>query len=115
MKDHEFFASEWIASWNNHDLDSILSHYADRLEFQSPFIPLLNFNNEGVIRTKEDLKKYFEIGLATYPQLNFKLLTILSGINSLVIYYESVNNKMAAEVFFLNPQGKATKVFCHYL
>jgi ketosteroid isomerase-like protein len=30
------FAEEWIAAWNSHDLDRILSHYADDFEMASP-------------------------------------------------------------------------------
>ena len=32
------FAVEWIAAWNAHDLDRILSHYADDFEMRSPLI-----------------------------------------------------------------------------
>ena len=31
-------AEEWIASWNSRDLDRILSHYTDDLEFSSIYI-----------------------------------------------------------------------------
>ena len=115
MKNYQDFAKEWIEAWNSHDIDAILSHYEEELEFKSPFIPLLNFNEEGIIISKEQLKKYFKIGLETYPDLKFNLKKVLSGVDSLVIYYESVNNRIAAEVFFLNKQNKAIKVFCHYL
>lgn len=114
MKNYEDFAKKWIAAWNNHDVDAILSHYAENLEFHSPFVSLLDFNNEGIIRSKEELRKYFTIGLHTYPDLNFKLEKVLSGVHSVVIYYESVSNKMAAEVFFLNDFEQAEKIYCHY-
>ncbi|HUL49621.1 MAG TPA: nuclear transport factor 2 family protein [Gemmatimonadales bacterium] len=29
-------ASHWIAAWNAHDLDAILSHYGDDVVLQSP-------------------------------------------------------------------------------
>jgi hypothetical protein len=31
------FAAEWIAAWNSHDLDRVLSHYAANIVFLSPF------------------------------------------------------------------------------
>ncbi len=110
----EKFAQEWINSWNNHQIDEILSHYADDVEFYSPFIPLLKFNETGIITNKADLKKYFEIGLNTYPDLHFQLHHYFVGIHTLVLYYTSVNGRMAAEVFELNEQGKAVKVYCNY-
>jgi len=108
------FAEEWIDSWNNHDLERILAHYVDDIEFYSPFIPLLKFNDTGLITNKSDLKKYFEIGLNAYPDLHFKFQNYLVGIDTIVLYYQSVNGRMAAEVFQLNAQGKAVKVFCNY-
>jgi len=33
------FAHSWIKDWNNHDLDAVLSHYADDFEFASPLSP----------------------------------------------------------------------------
>jgi hypothetical protein len=108
------FAAAWIRSWNSHDLGSILSHYADNVVFYSPFIPLLNFNAEGVISGKDQLREYFKAGLSAYPQLDFKLHHVLAGVNTLTIYYTSVNSRLAAEVFELDGDGKAAKVFCHY-
>lgn len=108
------FASEWINAFNAHDLESILHHYADDIEFYSPYIPLLHFNHEGVIRNKEELKKYFAAGLSAYPDLHFKFHNYFIGINTVVIYYTSVNDRLAAETFTLNDEGKAVSAFCNY-
>ena len=32
------FAAEWIAAWNAHDLQRVLSHYTDDFEMTSPKI-----------------------------------------------------------------------------
>jgi hypothetical protein len=108
------FARDWINAFNSHNLDEILKHYAEDIEFYSPFIIVLKFNDKGVIQNKTDLKKYFEIGLKAYPNLHFKFHHCLVGINTLVIYYTSVNNKLAAEVFELNENNKAVRVICNY-
>lgn len=115
MKNYDFFATNWIQSWNNHEIDSILSNLTDDVEFHSPLIQIINFNTIGIINSKQELKKYFEIGLSSYPNLKFTLLKVFSGSNSVAIYYESINNKEATEVFFLNNNGQAFKVYCHYL
>lgn len=108
------FTQKWIHSWNSHDIDAILSHYAAQLEFYSPLITLLKFNEAGVIVSKDELKKYFEIGLNAYPDLHFKFHNYFVGINTVVIYYTSVNERMAAEVFELDKAGKAVKIYCNY-
>ena len=108
------FAEEWINAWNRHDMDSILEHYADELEYFSPMIAILKFNNDGTVKNKADLEKYFNIGLAAYPDLHFQLHNYFSGVNTVVLYYTSVNNKRVTEVFELNSDGKAVRVYCNY-
>ncbi|GAB3011661.1 nuclear transport factor 2 family protein [Spirosoma pulveris] len=108
------FADQWISAFNSHDLHTILEHYADELAFYSPFIPLLKFNESGCITSKDDLERYFQLGLGTYPNLHFILHNVFVGVDTLAIYYTSVNDRLACEVFRLNEQHKAVTVFCHY-
>ncbi len=108
------FAQDWINAWNAHDIDAILHHYAENLSFYSPLVSGLQFNDAGIITNKADLKAYFEIGLNRFPDLHFQYHNCFAGINTVVIYYTSVNNRLAVEVFELNDAGKAVKVYCNY-
>jgi hypothetical protein len=38
----------------------------------------------------------------------------LIGVNSVVLYYTSINNKLSAEMMVLNEQGLVTAVRAHY-
>ena len=107
-------AKEWIDAWNRHDLDSILSHYGENMEFTSPFVEKLMGEASGTISGKEKLGEYFKKGLEAYPSLNFELLNILAGVKSLTLYYSSVQGMLAAEVMFLNSEGKIERVIVHY-
>jgi len=111
---YQDFAREWVAAWNSHNLNVIMGHYADEIEFYSPLIVKLNINPEGRISDKQPLKEYFTKGLAAYPDLEFKLHHVLVGHGSVVLYYESVNNTMSAEFMQLNAEGKITAVRAHY-
>ncbi len=108
------FTEQWIHSWNSHDLNAILEHYSDNIEFYSPMIALLKFNEKGLITNKKELREYFQIGLNAYPNLQFQLHNFFTGVTTLVIYYTSVNGRMATEVFEMNDEGKANRVFCNY-
>lgn len=108
------FVQQWLGAFNAHNVDLILEHYADDLEFRSPFIPLLTSNSDGVIRSKPELKRYFEHALKTYPDLHFTLHEFYTGIDTVVIRYQSVGGRIAAEVFQLNEEGKASRVYCNY-
>lgn len=107
-------AKDWIDSWNSHDIDTIMSHYSDDIEFTSPFVIKLMGNEDGTIRDKELLRDYFLKGLSAYPELQFELIDVLPGVQSITLYYVSVNNLRAAEVMHINSDGKISKVSAHY-
>jgi ketosteroid isomerase-like protein len=108
------FAADWIGAWNRHDLDVILAHYADDVVFTSPFAVRLTGDATGTVRGKEALRAYFAAALARFPNLHFKLRHTFSGVNGLVLVYDSVENLLAAEVFGFDASGKVCRVYCHY-
>lgn len=114
MIDMKQFSSEWIEAWNDHDIERILSHYSEDIEFYSPIIKQLGTNSEGVIRDKNTLRDYFTKALALYPDLFFDLHEILIGTESLVLFYTSVNHKKSAEFMQFDKAGKINFVRAHY-
>jgi ketosteroid isomerase-like protein len=110
----EEFAREWIAAWNSHDLEAILSHYAEDVEFFSPFVIALMGREDGVVRGREDLHDYFSRGLPAYPDLHFVHHETLAGVASVAIRYTSVGGREAVEVMELDEDGLVTRVTAHY-
>lgn len=108
------FANNWIKSWNAHDLEQVMSHYDDNVEYFSEFLLKLTDNKSGFLRGKESVKKYLAKGLEVYPDLHFKLINIYVGVASVTLHYESVNNLIAVEVFEINEKGLVSRVQCHY-
>ncbi len=101
------FAEEWIAAWNAHDLERILSHYTDDFEMQSPLILERMQVSSGVLRGKEAIRPYWQQGLAAQPPLHFELQDILVGIDTIAIYYRSTTrNRMVAEILRFNKHGR---------
>lgn len=108
------FAADWIDSWNEHDIERIMSHYHDDVEYFSIFLAQLSGVASGMLQGKDKLRQYLMKGLEAYPKLHFKLLGIYVGVGSVTIEYESVNNLIAAEVFELDEQSLVKRVQCHY-
>jgi ribosomal protein S18 acetylase RimI-like enzyme len=108
------FAKQWIQDWNDHNLENILSHYSEEIQFTSPIIQQLGVDKNGSLHGKESLKKYFSIGLEKYPQLTFHLIHELTGLNSVVIFYKSINNTYSAEFMEFDEKGKVKRVHAHY-
>jgi hypothetical protein len=51
-------AQSWIAAWNAHDIDAILSHYADDIEFQADTVVSRWQRADGVLRGKRELREH---------------------------------------------------------
>jgi len=113
-KEAEEFAYDWIASWNDHNLDRVMAHYDDNVEYFSMFVATLTNDSSGRIEGKENVREYLAKGLAAYPELHFRFINVFVGVSSITLQYESVNNLIAAEVFELNSQRLAKRVQCHY-
>lgn len=107
------FAEEWIAAWNRHDLDRVLSHYSDDFIMSSPYIAALADEPSGTLRGKQAVAAYWRKALALMPQLRFELVSTLVGAESVVVYYKGVRG-MAAETFFFNAEGKVVRAAAHY-
>jgi ketosteroid isomerase-like protein len=108
------FAEEWYAAWNAHDLERILSHYADDIEMASPFVSALTGQADGRLIGKDALRAYFAAGLEKYPALQFEPLGLFVGVTSLVLHYLTVNGQRSAEVVFLDEDAKIVRCFAHY-
>jgi hypothetical protein len=46
--------------------------------------------------------------------LHFELYQVFVCVNSITIYYRAVLGKLATEVLYFNPDGKAYKALAHY-
>lgn len=107
------FAQEWIDAWNSHDLERVLSHYADDVVLTSPVA--LKLQSEGQVRGKQALRDYFERGLKAYPDLRFDFQVVLWGLETIVLMYlNNFRGGRTAEVMQFNAAGKVTRVWAHY-
>ena len=108
------FTLEWIASWNSHDLERILSHYSVEVVVTSPMIKVALGEDSGALAGKASVRRYWQAALEKVPDLHFELVDYAAGVDSLAIYYKSVMNRMAIEIMFFDSEGKVQEVFAHY-
>jgi predicted ester cyclase len=113
-EDARDFANHWIAAWNAHDLDLILSHYDDRVELTSPVAARLLGTSDGRVAGKANLRAYFQRGLTAYPELQFHLEDVLWGLYSIVLYYTNQKGTRTAEFMELSANGKVVRVVANY-
>jgi predicted ester cyclase len=107
-------ANHWVAAWNAHNLDLIMSHYDDAVELTSPVAAQLLGAPGGKVVGNSNLRSYFQRGLDAYPELRFELEDTLAGVNSLVLYYRNQKGSRTAEFMELSDNGKVARVVAHY-
>lgn len=107
-------ASHWVAAWNAHDLDLIMTHYDDAIELISPVAARLLGTPDGKVAGKSNLRAYFQRGLEAYPELHFRLEDVLWGINSIVLCYINQKGTRTAEFMELSASGKVVRVVANY-
>ena len=107
-------ANHWIAAWNAHDLDLIMTHYDESVELTSPVAARLLGTPDGKVSGKPNLRAYFQRGLQAFPDLHFHLEDVLWGIHSLVLYYTNQKGTRTAEFMELSAGGKVLRVVANY-
>ena len=107
-------ANHWVAAWNAHDLDLIMTHYEDGVELVSPVAARLLGTPDGKVGGKSNLRAYFQRGLEAYPELHFRLEDVLCGINSIVLYYTNQKGTRTGEFMELSASGKVARVVANY-
>ena len=99
------FAHEWIAAWNAHDIERILSHYAEDFEMRSPLIVERMGVGSAVLKGKVAVRPYWERALAATPPPHFELREVLVGADAIALHYRSVSrNRNVVEVLTFNAQ-----------
>ncbi len=107
-------ANHWVAAWNAHDLELILTHYEEDVELTSPAAAQLLGTADGKVVGKANLRAYFQRGLAAYPELHFQLEDVLWGVNSVVLCYLNQKGTRTAEFMELSASGKVARVVANY-
>jgi hypothetical protein len=107
-------AREWIAAWNSHDLERILSHYDDGFAMSSPLIAQRGFDASGTLRGKDAVRRYWASGLAKAPDLHFTLEDTLIGPDSIAILYRNQAGGRVVEVVFLDDARRVIRGVAHY-
>jgi hypothetical protein len=108
------FARQWVAAWNSHDLDAIMSHYDVDVVLISPVAAKILDRPSGTVEGDAGLRNYFKRGLELYPNLHFELLDVMCGLASIVVLYKNQKGPMTAEFMEFGKNGKIIRVVANY-
>lgn len=108
------FALEWIAVWNSHDLEAILSHYDPNVVLISPVAAKILGDPSGTVSGIAALRNYFKKGLELFPELRFELFDVMFGLSSIILCYKNQKDTKSAEFMEFGKNGKVIRVVANY-
>ena len=106
-------AADWCDAWNRRDLDAIMEHYADDVEFSSPTVIKRWGVADGWLRGRNKVRENFAIGVKV-PDLQFELVDVLLGVNSMCVVYRRETGALVTDLVELDPSGKGRRVIACY-
>lgn len=106
------FAAEWVAAWNAHDLERILSHYAEDVVFHSPVAAQVT--GKGRVEGKAALRAYWSTAFQRNRDLHFTLTRVYVGANALTLAYDNHRGQHVAETVVFNARGEVTVSVASY-
>ena len=98
IPDPDQFATGWATAWNAHDVEAVLSHFAEDAVFTSPVATRVVPGSAGVLRGKAAIRDYWATALRGLPDLHFEVLGSYAGVDTLVINYRNQRGGLVNEV-----------------
>ena len=83
------FGQAWAEAWNRRDVEAVLAHFHDDAVFTSPVARQVGFCQDGVVRGKEALRRYWKAALAQNPDLHFTVVSVFQGVDTIAIAFKT--------------------------
>lgn len=83
----KLIANKWIEAFNNHEIDAILSLYAEDAIHYSPKLKALQPHTNGLIKGKPALKAWWTDAFDRLPNLHYQLLQLTCDDNRVFMEY----------------------------
>ncbi|HJU18528.1 MAG TPA: nuclear transport factor 2 family protein [Stellaceae bacterium] len=81
------FSREWASAWNRRDVEAVLEHFDDDALFTSPVARKIGFAEDGVVRGKAALRRYWQSALDNNPGLHFQVTAVFAGVDAIAIRF----------------------------
>ena len=106
-------ARDWCDAWNRRDLDAIMDHYSDDVEFSSPTVIKRWGIADGWLRGKAKVRENFAMGVKV-SNLRFELVDVLLGVNAMCVVYRRESGALVTDLVELDDNGKGRRVIACY-
>lgn len=80
-------ATRWLAAFNAHDIEGLLSLYDEHAVHYSPKLKLRVPKTKGLISGKSAMRDWWEGALKRFPSLHYKPVSITAGEDRVFMEY----------------------------
>ncbi len=106
------FARRWAEEWNRRDVEAVLAHFADEVEFTSPRAAATV--GTATVHGKDALRAYWNAAMARIETIHFTIDHAVwdpASAALLIVYTSSINGQTnrAGELLQLNAAGLAVR------
>jgi len=108
------YVKRWVAAFESKDLDRVLAFYTNDVTFHSPLIARLSHDPSGTVQGKAALREYVKKGFEVFDHINFTVLDVLRGVDSIAIHYKGITGTRVVEVLFFDKDGVVRESYVHY-
>ncbi len=115
MHKNEQIATEWLAAFNDHDLERLLNLYDDEAVHYSPKLKLRQPETNGFVAGKAALRAWWKDAFERLPELHYKVTTLTANDNRVFMEYTrqvpGEDNMPVAEVLEIKEKIVASRVY----
>ncbi len=105
-------ADRWLKAWNAHDLDAVVSCYAENVDFAIP--AAAEGREDRRLSGREELREHFGRGLELAPNLALTEESLLVGPGGFALLYRREDGHRAVEAVELDESGLVTRARVYY-
>ncbi|HOZ50215.1 MAG TPA: nuclear transport factor 2 family protein [Chitinophagaceae bacterium] len=87
MNETKQIAIQWFDAFNKHDLEALLSLYAEDAKHYSPKLKIHQPETNGLIEGKEALRNWWRDAFTRLPELHYEVIRIMNEDDQIFMEY----------------------------
>jgi hypothetical protein len=107
-------AFQWMDDLNQRNLENLMAHYADEVEFYSPTVITRWQIGDGKLVGKAAVERHFRKAIEEVPGMRCEFSAILFGVESVILSYKRETGALAADLVVFDEGGKVKEVRAYY-
>ena len=115
MHKNKQIATEWLAAFNDHDLERLLDLYDDEAVHYSPKLKIRQPETNGIVKGKNALRAWWKDAFERLPQLHYKVTALTANDDRVFMEYTrqvpGEEDMVVAEVLEIKEKILASRVY----